>query len=93
MDEPSQQPTQTREPCGASSEPLRRSEPLDRTVELFRAEVALGAVLDHDVEETAGEEEAGEARAGAPVVFDAGLSVVGVGLEIHVSLVEVRFFF
>ena len=89
MDEPSHQPTQTREKGGASSEPLRPSEPSDRAVEIFGAEVALGAVLDHDIEETGGENEAGEARAGAPVVFDAVLSVVGVGLKVHVSLVEI----
>ena len=67
-------------------EPPCHLKPPDRALKVFGAEVALGAVLHHDVEETGGEEEAGKARTGTPIVFDAVLSVVGVGLEVHVSL-------
>ena len=49
---------------------------------VFGADVALGAVLGHDVGETGGHDGDGEGGGGAPVVVDAVGGVVGVGLEI-----------
>ncbi len=63
-------------------EPPRRPQPPHRVGVVFRADVALRAVLRHDVGEAGGHDEDGEAGRDAPVVVDAVGGVVGVGLEV-----------
>ena len=66
-------------------EPARAPQPSHRSVIVFRADVALCAVFRHDVRETCGHDEDGQAGRGAPVVVDAVVGVVGVGLEVDIA--------
>ncbi len=66
-------------------EPARTLQPSHRSVVVLRADVALRAVFRHDVRETGGHDEDGQAGRGAPVVVDAVGGVVGVGLEVDVA--------
>lgn len=74
------------EPNGVFPEPSRHRQPFGRTVIVFGTEMALGAVLDHDVSQADSKEEAGYPRGGSPIVFDAVRSIISVGLKVHIPL-------
>ncbi len=64
----------------------RHSEPCRRTLVVFGAQMALGAVLNHNVDQTGGKKEARSRRADTPVDLDAVLPVPRISLKVHVSL-------
>lgn len=79
------------EPNGILLEPSCASEPFGRTVVILGTEMTLGAVLDHDVNQTNSKAETGDPRGNPPIIFDAVRSIISVGFKVHISLFEVRF--